>query len=50
MGYFMPLTDLAIENIKPSAKAVKIFDGHSLYLEVMPNGSKMWRLKYTKGG
>lgn len=46
----MPLTDTAIRNAKPGAKAVKLFDGGGLYLEVTPAGGKLWRLKYRHGG
>jgi len=42
----MPLTDLACRNAKPSEKSRKIADGGGLYLEIMPSGSKYWRLKY----
>lgn len=46
----MPLTDTAIRNAKPAAKARKLFDGGGLYLEVAPSGGKWWRLKYRYGG
>lgn len=46
----MPLTDIACKNAQPHAKPRKITDGGGLYLEVMPNGSKYWRLKYRFGG
>lgn len=42
----MTLTDKSCKSAKPKSKAYKISDGHGLYLEVMPNGSKYWRLKY----
>lgn len=42
----MPLTDTAIRAIKPTAKAIKLFDGQGLYLEVAPSGGRWWRLKY----
>lgn len=42
----MKLTDTACKNAKPNIKAYKRFDGGGLYLEVMPNGSKLWRIKY----
>ncbi|KHK02354.1 tyrosine-type recombinase/integrase [Desulfovibrio sp. TomC] len=44
------LTDTAVRNAKPGAKAVKLFDGGGLYLEVAPSGGKWWRLKYRHGG
>ena len=42
----MKLTDTACKNAKPADKSYKRFDGGGLYLEVMPNGNKLWRLKY----
>jgi len=38
------------QNAKPKQKAYKLFDGGGLYLEIMPNGSKYWRLKYRFAG
>jgi integrase len=35
---------------KPREKSYKLADGHGLYLEVAPNGSRYWRLKYRFGG
>ncbi len=45
----MPLTD-PILTAKPSTKAVRMFDGGGLYLEVSPAGGKLWRLKYRFNG
>ncbi|MGH1456561.1 MAG: tyrosine-type recombinase/integrase [Alphaproteobacteria bacterium] len=42
----MKLTDIKCKSAKPSAKSVKMSDGGGMYLEIMPNGSKYWRLKY----
>jgi len=42
----MPLTDTAIRNAKPTAKALKLTDGGGLYLLLNPNGSRWWRLDY----
>jgi hypothetical protein len=42
----MPLTDKACKNAKSHEKAYRLTDGQGLYLQVMPNGSKYWRLKY----
>lgn len=42
----MKLTDKSCKGAKPAEKPYKIFDGGGLYLEVMPNGNKLWRLKY----
>ena len=46
----MKLTDTATRKAKPEAKPYKMADGGGMYLEVMPNGSKYWRLKYRYGG
>ena len=46
----MPLTDTAIRNAKPRGKSYKLADGAGLYLEVMPNGSRYWRMRYRIAG
>ncbi|MCA8104763.1 tyrosine-type recombinase/integrase [Burkholderia sp. AU36459] len=46
----MPLTDVAVRAAKPREKSYKLADGQGMYLEVMPNGSKYWRLKYRIDG
>ncbi|SFI32929.1 Integrase [Collimonas sp. OK307] len=43
-----PLTDLQVKNAKSKAKPYKLADGGGLYLEVMPTGAKIWRLKYRQ--
>lgn len=45
-----PLTDSALKAAKPREKPYKLADGEGLYLEVMPTGSKLWRLKYRHLG
>jgi hypothetical protein len=40
----------ALAALKPKDKPFKIGTGGGLYLEVMPNGSKLWRLKYRLVG
>ena len=40
------LTQAKLKAIKPLAKIARHHDQHGLYLQVMPNGSKYWRLKY----
>lgn len=42
----MKLNELKIKSLKPKSKPYKATDGHGLYLEVMPNGSKYWRMNY----
>ncbi len=44
------LSDTAVKNAKPKAKPYKIADSGGLFLLVMPNGSKYWRLRYFSGG
>lgn len=46
----MSLTDTQIRSTKPDIKALKLFDGGGLYLEVAPSGGKWWRLKYRFEG
>ena len=46
----MALTDKAIRAAKHGDKAVRIFDGGGLYIELAPNGGKWWRLKYRHAG
>jgi len=46
----MPLTELECKNAKPRPKPYKLTDGLGMYLEVMPNGSRYWRLKYRHFG
>ena len=42
----MPLNNTQVTNSKPKDKPYKMADGGGMYLEIMPNGSKYWRLKY----
>jgi integrase len=46
----LPLTDTRIRNLKPEKKPYKVADGGGLYLQVTPNGSKLWRMRYRFGG
>ncbi|WP_292931778.1 integrase arm-type DNA-binding domain-containing protein [Noviherbaspirillum sp.] len=43
-----PLTDVQVKTAKPKDKPYKLFDGGGLYLEVMPTGSKLWRMKFKQ--
>ncbi|MFM0453900.1 tyrosine-type recombinase/integrase [Paraburkholderia nemoris] len=47
-----PLSNLACQNAKhnPEGKGNKLFDGGGLFLELMPSGSKKWRLKFRFDG
>ena len=42
----MALTDTACKQAKARDKSYKSSDSGGLYLEIMPNGRKYWRLKY----
>ena len=42
----MPLTNTEIRKAKPARKAVRLFDGGGLYLEISPAGGRLWRWKY----
>lgn len=46
----MALTELECKHAKPKEKAYRLSDGQGMYLEVSPNGSKYWRLKYRHLG
>jgi integrase len=44
------LTNKACLAAKPKAKPYKMADGEGMFLEIRPNGSKYWRLKYRFNG
>jgi integrase len=44
------LTITSINAAKPGERPRKLFDGGGLYLEIRPNGSRLWRFKYRYGG
>jgi len=46
----MKLTATEIKAAKPKEKAYKLADGGGMALEIFPNGTKSWRLKYRIGG
>lgn len=46
----MPLTDVKIRHAKAADKTLKFVDTGGLYLEVKPNGSKLWRYRYRIAG
>lgn len=46
----MSLKDTEIRAIRATDKPVRKADGKGLYVEVFPNGSKLWRLKYRFAG
>jgi len=43
------LTNPAVKALKPRDKPYTVSDGQGLLLKVMPNGSKLWRLRYRVG-
>ena len=44
------LNDTRVRNAKAADRPIKLSDGGGLYLLLMPNGSKLWRLAYRFGG
>ena len=46
----MALTDAKVKALKPQSKRYGVADGGGLKIEVMPNGTKAWRLFYRYGG
>ena len=46
----MALTDSRIRKAKSKAQAYKLSDGGGMYLLVMPNGARYWRLDYRFAG
>lgn len=45
----MALTDVRIRQAKPTERAYRLADSGGLFLEVRPNGSKLWRYAYRIG-
>ena len=43
-----PLSDTTVRNAKPKDKTYTLGDGDGMYLEVMPNGSRFWRMAYRQ--
>ncbi len=46
----MSLTDVSLRRLRPDAKPYRQSDGGGLFVEVRPNGSKLWRLAYRFEG
>ncbi len=46
----MPLTDAVIRATRPRDRAFKLYDEKGLFLLVVPEGGRRWRLKYRVGG
>lgn len=45
-----PLTELQVRNAKPRGSVYSLSDGYGLSLEVMPTGSKIWRMQFRQAG
>jgi integrase len=46
----MPLTDTSIRKVKSGPKPRKLSDGGGMYLLVMPDGGRYWRMDYRFAG
>lgn len=46
----MKLNARQVDAAKPREKAYKLADGAGLYLEIVPSGSRYWRMKYRFNG
>lgn len=42
----MALSETKLKNLKPADKPYSVADGGGLFVEVMPGGTKAWRLRY----
>ncbi|HRH12856.1 MAG TPA: tyrosine-type recombinase/integrase [Azonexus sp.] len=46
----MALSDTRLRTLKAGEKAFSESDGNGLFVEVMPGGAKVWRMRYRIGG
>ncbi len=46
----MPLTNIQLQNLKPGERTERKSDGGGLYIELKPNGSKLWKMAYRFEG
>lgn len=46
----MALSDTKLKNMKPADKGYQEADEGGLFVEVMPGGAKVWRMRYRIGG
>jgi len=46
----MALTDTKLRTLRPKAKAYQVADGGGLFIEVMPGGKLVWRMRYRLKG
>jgi integrase len=44
------LTDTEVRKARKAKTAYKMADGHGLFIQVQPNGTKLWRFAYRFGG
>lgn len=44
------LTDTRLRDLKPQARAFQVADGRGLFIEVLPGGKRVWRLRYRFAG
>ena len=45
-----PLSDKALKGFKCTDKICTMYDGNGLYIQIFPNGSKLWRFSFTLNG
>lgn len=43
-----PLTDTQCAKAKAETKTKRLYDGNGLLLQIKPNGSKIWQMRFTK--
>ena len=46
----MALSDAKLRNLKPAERVFSESDGGGLFVEVMPGGTKVWRMRYRLAG
>ena len=46
----MALTFFDVKAANPKDKSYRLSDGDGLYLQIQPNGSKLWRFRYRHAG
>ena len=46
----MAISEVKLRNLKPKEKAYQEADGGGLFIEVLPGGGKVWRLRYRLFG
>ena len=44
------LTDARIRAAKPGSRARRLWDGHGLFLKILPSGGRYWRFNYHFNG